>query len=80
MSGAKNDSARASAAMRGPSRQITSRLVAGGFGSRGDRAREIGDDQAFGAVGDVGERQRAAGREQFGGRFGWHFRHRSGPA
>ncbi len=32
MSGAKNVSARASAAMRGPSRQITTRLVAGGLG------------------------------------------------
>ena len=29
---------------------------------RRDRAREIGDDQAFGAVGDAGERQRLAGR------------------
>src|SRR5258708_6249299 len=31
MSGAKNDSARASAAIRGPSRQITKALVAGGL-------------------------------------------------
>ena len=57
-SGAKNASARASAAMRWPSRQTTTRLVAGAFGARRDRAREIGDDQALGAVGDAGERQR----------------------
>ena len=52
--------------MRGPSRQTTTRLVAGACGARRDRAREIGDDEAFGAVGDAGERQRAAGSEQLG--------------
>ena len=59
--------------MRGPSRQMTSALVAGAFRPRGDRARKVGDDQALGAVGDIGQRQRLAGREQFGGRL----RHRS---
>ena len=58
MSGAKNRSARASAAMRGPSRQITARLIAGASASRRDRAREIGQHQAFGAVGDLRQRQR----------------------
>ena len=36
---------------------------------RRDGAREIGDDEAFGALGDIGKRQRAAGREQFRRRF-----------
>ena len=76
MSGAKNDSARASAAMRGPSRQITSALVAGAIRARRDRAGQIGDDQPLGAVGDVGKRQRPVGRKQLGRRFGRHFRHR----
>ena len=40
---------------------------------RGDGAREIGDDEAFGALGDIGKRQRAAGRQQRGGRFGRRF-------
>ncbi len=40
------------------------RLVAGASRPRRDRAREIGDDQAFGAVGDAGERERPAGRQQ----------------
>ena len=35
---------------------------------RRDRARQIRDDQTFGALGDIGKGQRAAGREQFGGR------------
>ena len=79
MSGAKNASARASAAMRGPSRQITSALVAGAFGARRNRAGEIGDDQPFGAVGDARQRQRPAGRQQFGGRFARHHRHLASP-
>ena len=65
--------------MRGPSRQITSRLVAGAIGARRDRARQIGDDQAFGAVGDAGERQRAARREQVGGGFRHAFAIRLAP-
>ena len=40
---------------------------------RGDGAREIGDDEPFGALGDIGKRQRAAGREQLGGRFDLRF-------
>ena len=36
---------------------------------RRDGAREIGDDQALGALGDIGKGQRAAGRKQLGGRF-----------
>ena len=38
---------------------------------RCDGAREIGDDEAFGALCHIGERQHAAGREQFRGRFDW---------
>ena len=34
-----------------------------------DRARQIGDDQPFGALGDIGKGQRAAGSQQRGGRF-----------
>ena len=49
------------------------------IGPRRDRAGEIGNDQAFGAVGDVGQRQRPVGRQQFGGRLGRHFRHRLAP-
>ena len=69
MSGPKNDSARDSAAMRWPSRQITASEIAGASAPRGDGAREIGEHQAFGAVGDLRQRQRRAGRKQFGGRF-----------
>ena len=36
---------------------------------RRDRARQIRDDQAFGALGDIGKGQRAAGREQLRGRL-----------
>ena len=43
-------------------------------GARGDRAREIGDDQPLGAVGDAGERQRAARDQRSGGRFRHHRR------
>ena len=50
--------------MRGPSRQTTARLTAGGFGRAADGAREIGDHQPFGALGDIGKGQRAAGRQQ----------------
>ena len=63
MSGAKKASARASVAMRGPSRQITARLIAGAAGAGGDGAREVGEHQPFGAVGDAGKKQRPAGRE-----------------
>ncbi len=73
MSGAKKASARASAAMRGPSRQITTSDDRRRIAPRRDRARQIGEHQAFGAVGDAGQRQRLAGRQQFGGRF----RHRA---
>ena len=61
MSGAKKASARDSIAMRGPSRQITAVLIAGGVSPGRDGAGQIGDDQAFGAVGNAGERQRPAG-------------------
>ena len=44
------------------------RLIAGASGLCGNRAREIGQHQAFGAVGDIGERQRLAGFEEIGGR------------
>ena len=37
---------------------------------RRDRARQIGNHEAFGALGDIGEGQRAAGRQLFGGRSG----------
>jgi hypothetical protein len=36
-------------------------------------AREVGDDEALGALGDIGERQRAARREQLGRRFDLRF-------
>ena len=65
-SGAKKPSARASAAMRGPSRQTTTRLVAGASARGRDGAGEIGDHKPFGAVGDAGERERAAGGQEFG--------------
>ena len=39
------------------------------FRPRRDRAREIGDDKAFGALGDIGKGQRAAGRQQLRGRL-----------
>ena len=35
--------------------------------ARRDRAGQVGDHQAFGAVGDIGQRQRTVGRQQFGG-------------
>ncbi len=61
MSGAKKASARDSVAMRGPSRQTTARLIAGGVRAGRDRAGEVGEHQAFGAVGDAGQ-EAAAGR------------------
>ncbi len=53
--------------MRGPSRQITTRLVAGAFAFRGDGAREIGDGKSFRPVRHIGEGDGAAGRQCFGG-------------
>ncbi len=69
-SGAKNSSARASCCMRGPSRQTTARLTAGRFWPRRDGARQIGDNEPFGAFRrHWRSSQRAAGRKQRGGRF-----------
>jgi len=45
----------------------TARLTAGGFGRAAGCAREIRDDQAFGALGDVARVARVRGK-QFGGR------------
>ena len=53
ISGPKNASARDSAAMRWPSRQMTASDMAGASLPRSDRAREIGEHQAFGAVRDL---------------------------
>ena len=61
MSGAKKPSARDSVAMRGPSRQMTTRLIAGAVGAGRNGAREVGQHQPFGAVGDAGEKERPAG-------------------
>ena len=56
----RTPSARASAAMRGPSRHTTTQARRRRVGARGDGAGEIGDDQPFGAVGDARQGQRAA--------------------
>jgi len=56
--------------MRGPSRQITSRLVAGAFALAATARGEIGNDQPLGAVRDAGERQRG-GRERAVRRETW---------
>ena len=58
ISGPKNASARDSAAMRWPSRQITASEIAGASRPRRNGAREIGQHQTFGAVGDLRQRER----------------------